>query len=258
MKIVFTSLAYPELNLREVVERVKMFGFDGLELRVADDGKHLKPELPISKETINVLSSIDVSDIAGYAKFSSPDEKERIRNEKLLENLIKIANILDAMGVRVYGGEPLDKLGIKRIANSLNKMAKFAEEYSVKILIETYDSLARKSNLAKLLKEIDKEIGFVYDPANVIFAGDSHEDVYPLISNRIFQLHVKDFIVINGKRVFTEPGKGIVPLERIINDLTRDGYSYYVSVEWEKMWHPELESGDVVLPKYLSYLRKLI
>jgi hypothetical protein len=46
MRIAFTSLAYPELTLGEVLERVRRFGYDGLELRVADDGQHLRPNLP--------------------------------------------------------------------------------------------------------------------------------------------------------------------------------------------------------------------
>ncbi|QXJ33938.1 hypothetical protein [Saccharolobus shibatae] len=69
MKI-FSSLAYPELSLREVVKRVDRFGFNGLELRVSDDGKHLKPELPISREALETLLSVKISDLAGYTRFS--------------------------------------------------------------------------------------------------------------------------------------------------------------------------------------------
>ncbi|QGA55334.1 TIM barrel protein [Sulfolobus sp. E5-1-F] len=259
MKVVFSSLAYPELSLEDVVERVSKFGFDGLELRVADDGKHLKPEFPINKEELAILSSIRISDLAGYARFSSPDETERKKNEKVLETLIKMANTLNALGVRVYGGEFSDEGVIHRIVQSLKRMNRVAQDYSVKILIETHDSLAKKDNIVKLLGELDEEdIGFVYDPANVIFAGDSHDDVFPLVVKRIYQVHVKDFIIKDKKRVFVEPGKGIVPLEKIINDLKRIGYKYYISVEWEKIWHPELENADNILPKYLSYLRNLL
>ncbi|WP_016731804.1 sugar phosphate isomerase/epimerase family protein [Saccharolobus islandicus] len=131
MKIVFSSLAYPELSLREVVERVDRFGFDGLELRVSDDGKHLKPELPINREALETLSSVEISDLAGYARFSSADENERRKNEKLLETLIKIANTLNTLGVRVHGGEFTDNNAISRIAESLNKISKLAEDYYV-------------------------------------------------------------------------------------------------------------------------------
>ncbi len=258
MKVVFSSLAYPNLSLKDVVSRVINFNFDGLELRVADDGRHLRPEYPLTKEVLDLLSSITISDIAGYAKFSSNDENERKKNEKLLETLIKIANSLNALGVRVYGGEFNDTKIIGKIADSLNRMSRVAEDYNVKILVETHDSLAIKENIVALLKEINESIGFVYDPANVIFAKGKHEETYPLISKRIYQVHIKDFVFRNGKRVFTLPGQGVVPIDKIINDLKKDKYNYYISVEWEKMWHQELEDADIVLPKYLSYLRNLI
>nr|WP_276321739.1 TIM barrel protein [Saccharolobus shibatae] len=112
--------------------------------------------------------------------------------------------------------------------------------------------------MIKLINRLGENVGFVYDPVNIIFAGNSHEEVYPLISKRILQVHVKDFINRDNKREFVEPGKGIVPLEKIIGDLKNDNYGYYISVEWEKMWHPEIEEGDIILTKYLKYLRKLI
>ncbi|ACR42921.1 hypothetical protein, partial [Saccharolobus islandicus] len=61
--------------------------------------------------------------------------------------------------------------------------------------------------MIKLIDRLDENVGFVYDPANVIFAGNSHEEVYPLISKRILQVHVKDFINKDNKRVFVEPGR---------------------------------------------------
>ncbi|ACR42922.1 hypothetical protein [Saccharolobus islandicus] len=94
MKIVFSSLAYPELSLREVVERVDRFGFDGLELRVSDDGKHLKPELPINREALETLSSVEISDLAGYARFSSADENERRKKRKIIRNSDKNSQYL--------------------------------------------------------------------------------------------------------------------------------------------------------------------
>ncbi|AAK43136.1 Hypothetical protein SSO3034 [Saccharolobus solfataricus P2] len=190
MEIVFTSLAYPELSLEDVVERVSRFGFDGLELRVADDGKHLKPEFPINRKALEILSSIKISDLAGYTRFHFSDESERKRNEKALETLIKMANSLNALGVRVYGGEFSEKSAIHRIAESLNRMNRIAEDYSVKILIETHDSLAKKDNIVKLLQELEEDIGFVYDPANVIYRQWCFTKLF----------HLKDIILVLSKR----------------------------------------------------------
>jgi fatty-acyl-CoA synthase len=35
------------------------------------------------------------------------------------------------------------------------------------------------------------------------------------------------------------------------------GYRGYVSVEWEKKWHPELADPEVALPQHLEWLRSV-
>jgi fatty-acyl-CoA synthase len=33
------------------------------------------------------------------------------------------------------------------------------------------------------------------------------------------------------------------------------GYDGYVSVEWEKRWHPELAEPEIALPQHIAWLR---
>ena len=264
MKVAFTSLAYPELTLVEVLERVRRFGFDGLELRVADDGQHVKPTYPVPREVLELVRSYNVklSDLAGYASFAMPDEAERGRNEEVLRTLILMARELEAPGVRVYGGrvvDDVDKAAV-RIADSLNRLAKFAGDNGVLILLETHDDWVKAANLKKLLNLLDPEVYILYDFANVLRAGESHEEVFELIKGRVRHVHVKNFKVVGGKVRYTTPDdpEGRVPIAKIIGDLKKAGYDGYLSVEWEKKWNPDLEPGDVILPKYLTYLRSIL
>ena len=39
--------------------------------------------------------------------------------------------------------------------------------------------------------------------------------------------------------------------------MTERGYDGYYSLEWEKMWHPEIEEPEVAFPQYVEYMRKL-
>ncbi len=258
MRYAFTTLAYPDLKLPEVIERFKRFGFDALELRVADDGIHLKPSYPIEKSVKEIIGDVKVSDLAGYAKFSSPDDLERERNIKLAETLILMAHDLGAGGVRVYAGQFKDSPedAIKRVRMSLNGLAEFAEKNNVVLMIETHDEIAKLSFLLRLIEGLDERIGLVYDPANMIFAGERHEDVFPKIYTRVRHVHIKDFVVKDGKRLFVRPGQGVVPIKEIVRDLMKVGYQGYISVEWEKMWNRDIEDADVVLPLYLEYLKR--
>jgi sugar phosphate isomerase/epimerase len=59
-----------------------------------------------------------------------------------------------------------------------------------------------------------------------------------------------------GRRVFVRPGKGVMPICKIVKDLKTVGYQGYISIEWEKMWHPDIEDPDIVIPLYIEYIDK--
>jgi len=258
--VAFTTLAYPELDLAGVVERYRRYGFDSLELRVADDGKHLRPAYPIPKEAREILEGVNVCSIAGYARFAYKSREELERNIDLAKRLIMIAGDLGAKGVRIYVGvfEGDPSTVITRAAEAINSLADFAEGHGVSLMVETHDTVAILDNLRILVSKLDPRVKILYDPANVIAAGGDHESVFPVIRDRVFHVHLKDFTWAGGKRVYTMPGEGVVPLDRILESLLSSGYRGYISIEWERMWHPDLVSGDIALPRYLEYVRRIL
>ena len=49
-------------------------------------------------------------------------------------------------------------------------------------------------------------------------------------------------------------GAGEVPVREMLGLLTAGGYPHWISVEWEKRWHPEIEDPEVALPQHLDLL----
>ncbi len=257
MRLCFTSLAYPELSLAEVLERAVRMGFDGVELRVADDGVHLKPAPPIPRTQLELLKSynLPVPVLSSYLRLSEMLSDDTGSAFQLASNLVKLAVEIGASGLRVYGGEfPKDT---ERVVNGYKLLARISGDRGVRIMIETHDYLADTSNIAELLGLSD-ELIFLYDPANIIYAGGSHGEAFKLLAGRIGHVHLKDFVWRGGRRVFTPPGEGVVPLKEIVSDLRQSGYEGYLSVEWERFWHRDLAGGDDILPLYRDYLRRLI
>ena len=39
--------------------------------------------------------------------------------------------------------------------------------------------------------------------------------------------------------------------------LAQLGYNGYVSVEWEKYWHPEIPDAEIALPQHIAWLKRL-
>ncbi len=261
MRLCFTSLAYPELGLAEVLKRAAKWGFDGVELRVADDGIHLRPETPIPSEAKALLERhrVPVAVLSGYLRASSLLTEGEEVGEKLGITLLRMAGEIGAMGVRIYGGEMSHKPRetARRIGEAVEGLKRRSGVAGVKILLETHDYLAIIDNLRYLIEEYPSA-EILYDPANIIYAGGSHGEAFKIIGDRIAHVHIKDFRPEGGRRIFTPPGAGIVPIKEIIRDLRSAGYEGYVSIEWERYWHRDLTSGDLIIPKYRDYLRAII
>jgi sugar phosphate isomerase/epimerase len=47
---------------------------------------------------------------------------------------------------------------------------------------------------------------------------------------------------------------GEVPVREMLGLLTAGGYPHWISVEWEKRWHPEIEAPEMALPQHLDLL----
>ncbi len=263
MKLCFTSLAYPELGLNEVLERATKMGVDGVELRVADDGVHLRPEAPLPDRVKELLAGfkLPIPVLSSYLRATSLLGGEREHGERTATTLLKMAADIGASGVRIYGGQlaPYPRETLRLVGQALETLIRRLgrNPRQVVFLLETHDELAYQDNLRLLVEEYP-EAKILYDPANVIYAGGSHEEVFRLIADHVAHVHIKDFKIEAGRRIFTLPGEGLVPIKRIVKDLGDHNYEGFISVEWERFWHRDLPNADLVLPKYLAYLREII
>lgn len=98
----------------------------------------------------------------------------------------------------------------------------------------------------------------VWDSHHPFRLGESAADVYAALAPRILLAQVKD-----ARRAPERPdgwqlvllGHGEVPVREMLALLASGGYQNWVSVEWEKRWHPEIEEPQVALPQHLAVLR---
>jgi hypothetical protein len=52
-------------------------------------------------------------------------------------------------------------------------------------------------------------------------------------------------------------GRGCIPFTDAVAAIERLKFGGYISFEWEKYWHPEIEEPEVALPDFISAIRKL-
>ena len=62
-------------------------------------------------------------------------------------------------------------------------------------------------------------------------------------------MHVKDARRRDEEWELVALGEGEVPVRESLAALGAAGYDGWLTVEWEKRWHPELAEPEVALPR---------
>jgi sugar phosphate isomerase/epimerase len=137
-----------------------------------------------------------------------------------------------------------------------------AERLGVAIAIETHDSFSASSVVAELLAMVQsKWVGALWDTHHPHRMGERPAEVYEHIGPRVLHVQVKDArrsVAHKGGWQFVPLGEGEVPVREIIRLLAAGGYAGYLSVEWEKYWHPDIEEPEIVLPQHLKVLQEWV
>jgi len=266
MKLGFTTLGCPEWTLEQVAANAAACGFDGVELRVADDGLHLRPDAT-GDEARRVRELFDragvpVFALCAYASFSSPDPAALRGNCELTRRLIALAGTLGAGAIRCYGGKFADEerhAVAARAAAALKPLAAEAADRGVAIALETHSYWARGADMMEIVGAVDSPgLGVVFDVNNTFAGTGEWQETYRLIRPRIAYCHLKDdYRGADGRRHHVMLGAGDLPLADVLGRLKRDGFAGFLSFEWEKRWEPRLAPPEEVFPQYVHKVRSV-
>jgi sugar phosphate isomerase/epimerase len=259
LRLAFSTLACPAWSLERVVEAAARFGYEGVELRLLD-GETIEPGLDVAARG-RVRSVLRDAGLPVVALDTSVRLADAARAADDLRSCLELAAGWGAPMVRVFGGEGSAGAGAAAAADVLDSAASDAERLGVAIAVETHDRLSSAADVAALLARVGSPaVGAVWDLLHTHRAGEAPEAVAASLGRRLLHVHVKD-----GKR---RPGDGAawdlvllghgeVPLARCLRALRDLRYRGWLSVEWEKRWHPEIEEPEVALPQHVAVLRAL-
>jgi sugar phosphate isomerase/epimerase len=180
-----------------------------------------------------------------------------------LRQFLELASDWEAPLVRVFGGElptdgPARRVRLAAAARVLEEAAPAAERLGVAIGVETHDSFAASAVVAELLALVDATaVGAVWDSHHPHRAGERAADVWANLGPRILLAQVKDARPDPAREdgwQLVLLGEGEVPVRDMLGLLSAGGYQGWVSVEWEKRWHPEISEPELALPQHLAVL----
>ena len=247
----FSNLAAPAWTVERALAAVREYGFDGLELRLLDGE-------PIDPASVDTGTRRAVG--AAFARAGVPlvclDTSIEVARpfERELSAAVELAAEWGAPTVRVFGGasEALDD-----IARRLEPPLVRAEELGVTIALETHDAFSSAALVAELLRRVGSpSFAALWDVHHPYRLGESPDDVVRALGTRIRLVHVKDARRSDDGWELVPLGEGDVPVRESLAALEASGYDGWVTLEWEKRWHPELAEPEVALPRDGATLRR--
>ncbi len=269
---------------------VRQIGGETDLLQVGELAPSRHPEL---RRTLNQLG-VAICGLASSVRFDYPEQSAREAQLHAGRAYVELAAALGARFVRVFGdvlppGPAAREAVVEQIAEALNRLGEFAEPRGVDILLETHGDFAETAAVCALMPRIaSRAVGVLWDTHHPWkFFGEPLASTLAGLRFWVRHTHWKDSItrppsaspalpkppvasshssasaaahaLMSGHREadYVLFGGGEFPAEECARLLKQSGYNGWLSLEWEKLWHPQIEVPEVALPLFASKMRAL-
>lgn len=268
MKLSFSTLGNPDWSFERTLKEAQRLGYEAIEIR-GIEGKMLPGE--ISQFFIENQASTKASlaehnlHICGFetsVNFHDFDKyNDMIKQGKAA---IDICMNMEIPFIRVFGdkivSEDIRDLVVQKVIKGVGELCDYAQGKNVKVLLEIHGNFNTLENVMEVIQALkDKPaFGILWDIAHSDkIYGDNYLKFYNEIKSFIYHVHFKDHRRSNGNFDLCLVGEGDIPIKEIFNTLKSDGYDGYISLEWEKKWHPELPEPEIAYPAFMEFLKSL-
>ena len=287
-KIAGHTMGTPEYTVCEAIELLHRIGADGVEIVVQNDYRSGLP-CDCNENTLAEVrrcaeqNNIQITCLTPYnSYFNSLDEPVRQREIAAIKKVMGYCDQLGTKYIRIYGGNlaagDTEKLAERRarLIESMCELGDAAAEKGVTLVIENHFNTMAVSakESASLIREIDHPaVRILYDQANLTFTGnEGYEEALPLQQQYVAYMHVKDLVFKEGvafsssnvarpdeseRNVYTRiVGEGVIPWPEILRAVKARGYDGWLSLEYERRWHPDdIPDASIGMKRSLEYLR---
>jgi sugar phosphate isomerase/epimerase len=260
MKTCFSTLGCAERDLPQVISLAQMYGMDGLEFRGLG-GQMRNADIPEFQpaQADEVRAALQNAGLIPVVLGTSCQFHEGVRWAAVMEEgrfSIRAAHRLGIPYIRVFGNyfRPDADTAIQRVITGISALLNDTADTNVTILLEIHADFHRAEELLAIVNGIhSSRFGLLWDVYHSDHTyGDDWMTLYRQIRPWIRHVHIKDYHRADGRQCL--PGNGDLPLSPILRQLEADGFDGFVSLEWERQWHPELPEIEDALDAF----RKLI
>lgn len=261
----FATLGTPGAALRDVIATAQRHGVAALELRAAE-GEPAHRGLSAS-QAARIRDDIEAAGLTvlaldTYVQLCAPGPSPGASDPQLDDLLahIDLARRTGALAVRVFmkdestpgpPGSSTPSDGEAQALRRLRDVAAQAADAGVRVLAETHDSHSRASSMAGFFAQLDAEVpghgcGVVWDTGHTFTHGERPAESLALLRPWLGYLQIKD--VRTASDATPVPlGSGSYPVDALATALEAADFTGWVSLEWERRWHPRLPPIDEAL-----------
>ena len=264
MKISFSTIACPDYSWVDIYSMAKDLGFDGIEIRGMGDDFAAYKAMPFTEanrpKTMAKLKALNI-EIPCLSSGCCLKNKEQAQETIAeLTEYCKLAQQINAPYIRVLAdleAAPNGEVDDAYVAEQLKKLAPIAEEYDVTLLVETNGVYSDTRRLRALLDSVNShKIAALWDMHHPYrFAGEAPAQTVANLGELIKYVHIKDSVMEDGRVVYKMMGEGDLPVQEMMEALQSIQYTGYVSLEWVKLWMPNLLDAGVVFPQYAEFMK---
>lgn len=261
IKPTLSTVACPDLPLRDVPGLAERLGFEAVELRTfGADSRRFACDPALSAEektrTLFATRGVEILSLATSCRFDATifppvigfaisDTERSVREAK---DAIDLAVRLECPLVRVFGFEVAlresPKSASARIAARLRKVCDHADKTGAKVVIENGGSFETATQLRGLIEQVNHPLlGACYALAAGCAAGDAPQAAVAALGSRLWMARIKDLREGLPVRI----GTGTLPCREFVEALAAARFTGPLVVEWDRAWMPNLEPADVAL-----------
>lgn len=267
-------MGMPEMDIFEAISFCAEAGFDGIEVRCAENGQmHLEALEPDDIARIRDHAQSEGVEFACltpyYRDFMTDAAKQATLDGFRLA--CGIARELECPTVRAIAGQwPLEgherEEVFARTVSGMKEAALIAMDNGVRLACETHRGYLTWSaqETVEFVGAVDMDaVGILWDHYWVTVRGEETlDEALALVSPWLLHVHAKNLQRDedgNPQAVMVAAAEGELDWRLLINHLKTAGYEGYISDEYEKFWHPErYPDPEVGMKEDARFLRECI
>jgi sugar phosphate isomerase/epimerase len=268
MKLAFTTLGCPDWSWNKILDEAVRLGYQGIELRGIEGEFFLPKARPFLPENIEQtmaqlreknleICALDTSccfhDAAGFDGYIEEGKRTIDLAEKLKVPYIRV------FGNNVPDPDKKDEV-LMRVVKGIRVLCDYCEGKNVIVLLETHGDFSLLEHLLPVLETVQSpSLGVLWDVEHTYtLYGEDNTEFFEKTVKYIKHTHVKDTRKVGDDFELCLTGQGNVPIKKDIEMLKAYGYGGFLSFEWEKKWHPELEEPEIAIPGFIDFINKLV